>query len=124
MIEDTDGSVFGALLSSPIRFALNLVLLSFENLCRESEHFYGTGESFLFTCRPRWNFYSWAGDNQVTFIKTPFSTRIIHSKSLELDQNLWNLAKICGENQKLSPVFLSLESFCPFAQFSESNIHL
>ena len=33
--------------------------------CRESEHFYGTGESFLFTCRPRWNLYSWAGDNQV-----------------------------------------------------------
>ena len=34
-------------------------------LSRESEHFYGTGESFLFTCQPRWNFYSWAGDNQV-----------------------------------------------------------
>jgi len=50
VIEDTDGSVFGALLSTPIR---------------ESEHFYGTGESFLFTCRPRWNLYSWAGDNQM-----------------------------------------------------------
>ena len=48
--------------------ALLLLLLSFAILCRESEHFYGTGESFLFTCQPRWNFYSWAGDNQVLLL--------------------------------------------------------
>jgi hypothetical protein len=50
VIEDTDGSVFGALLTHPIR---------------ESETFYGTGESFLFTCRPRWNCWKWAGHNNM-----------------------------------------------------------
>lgn len=50
IIEDTDGEVFGALVSCPIR---------------ESDHFYGTGESFLFTCRPTWHLYSWSGDNQL-----------------------------------------------------------
>ena len=77
---------------SGLHSTTNLVSLSFEILSRESEHFYGTGESFLFTCKPRWNFYSWAGDNQVTFIRTPLST-----------ENLWNLTKICGEKQKLFP---------------------
>lgn len=56
VIEDTRGGVFGALVSCPIR---------------ESDHFYGTGESFLFTCRPSWHLYSWAGDNQLFVRGTP-----------------------------------------------------
>jgi len=56
VIEDTQGGVFGALTSCPLR---------------ESDHFYGTGESFLFTCRPHWRLYSWAGDNQLFVRGTP-----------------------------------------------------
>jgi len=47
-IQDTDNNVFGALVSSP------LVL---------SEHFYGTGETFLFQASPRFQVYNWSGDN-------------------------------------------------------------
>ena len=42
--------MFGALLSHPIKLW---------------EHFYGTGESFLFTCRPQWRCWKWSGDNQL-----------------------------------------------------------
>ena len=48
-IEDTRGNMFGALLSCPIKL---------------QDHFYGTGESFLFTCRPEFNIYNWSGENQ------------------------------------------------------------
>jgi len=50
VIQDTQDCVFGALMSCPIR------------LC---EHFYGTGESFLFTCRPGWRCWKWSGENQL-----------------------------------------------------------
>lgn len=56
VLQDTRGGVFGALSSCPLR---------------ESDNFYGTGESFLFTCRPSWRLYSWAGENQLFVRGTP-----------------------------------------------------
>lgn len=47
-VQDTSNTVFGALVSSPI------VL---------SDHFYGTGESFLFRTVPSFTVYNWSGDN-------------------------------------------------------------
>lgn len=49
-IEDTEGEVFGALVSCPVKLR---------------DTFYGTGESFLFTSQPRWELYPWSGDNQL-----------------------------------------------------------
>lgn len=48
-IEDTQENMFGALLSCPIKL---------------HEHFYGTGESFLFTCKPEFRIFNWSGENQ------------------------------------------------------------
>lgn len=53
IIEDTHGSVFGALTSCSLK---------------TSDLFYGTGESFLFTFDPEFSKFSWSGDNQY-FIK-------------------------------------------------------
>nr|XP_037277593.1 oxidation resistance protein 1-like isoform X3 [Rhipicephalus microplus] len=50
---DTEGAVFGVLTSCSLR------------MC---EHFYGTGESFLFTFHPEFKLYKWTGEN-VYFIK-------------------------------------------------------
>lgn len=50
---DTEGAVFGVLTSCSLRM---------------SDHFYGTGESFLFTFHPEFKLYKWTGDN-VYFIK-------------------------------------------------------
>ncbi|XP_015910390.2 oxidation resistance protein 1 isoform X2 [Parasteatoda tepidariorum] len=52
-IEDTDGAVFGALLSYPLR---------------PSDSFYGTGESFLFTFHPAFKIFRWTGENDY-FVK-------------------------------------------------------
>lgn len=46
----TTGEVFGALVSTPLRL---------------DEHFYGTGESFLYTLRPTRQIFSWSGENQL-----------------------------------------------------------
>ena len=48
-VEDTQQNVFGALLSCPIKL---------------TDHFYGTGESFLFTCKPNFRVFNWSGENQ------------------------------------------------------------
>ena len=53
VIQDTNGSVFGALTSHPLR---------------TSDLFYGTGESFLFTFYPDFEKFGWTGHNQY-FIK-------------------------------------------------------
>lgn len=53
VIQDTKGSVFGALTSCPIK---------------TSDLFYGTGESFLFTFDPDFARFPWTGDNMY-FIK-------------------------------------------------------
>ncbi|KAL1431334.1 hypothetical protein MTO96_014347 [Rhipicephalus appendiculatus] len=50
---DTEGAVFGVLTSCSLRMR---------------EHFYGTGESFLFTFHPEFKLYKWTGEN-VYFIK-------------------------------------------------------
>uniref|UniRef100_A0A6B0VHP2 Oxidation resistance protein 1 n=1 Tax=Ixodes ricinus TaxID=34613 RepID=A0A6B0VHP2_IXORI len=47
-ILDTEGAVFGALSSCSLKM---------------SDHFYGTGESFLFSFFPEFKVYRWAGDN-------------------------------------------------------------
>lgn len=47
-IRDIDDNIFGALVSSPIVI---------------SEHFYGTGETFLFTATPRFRMFKWSGEN-------------------------------------------------------------
>ncbi|XP_019618775.1 PREDICTED: oxidation resistance protein 1-like [Branchiostoma belcheri] len=53
VVQDSDDKVFGALTSSPVKI---------------SEHFYGTGESFLFTFFQDFKVYKWTGDNTF-FIK-------------------------------------------------------
>ena len=53
-IEDTNGNVFGALTSRSFRL---------------SDHFYGTGESFLFRLYPEFEVFRWTGKNQY-FIRT------------------------------------------------------
>ncbi|CAH1962598.1 unnamed protein product [Acanthoscelides obtectus] len=53
VIEDTDNNVFGALTSCSLQV---------------SEHFYGTGESLLFTFTPEFKVYNWTGEN-LYFIK-------------------------------------------------------
>jgi len=47
-VEDTRGNVFGSFLSCPIKL---------------HDSFYGTGESFLFTCRPEFKIFNWSGEN-------------------------------------------------------------
>lgn len=53
VIQDTTGSIFGALTSCPLK---------------TSDLFYGTGESFLFTFDPDFARFPWTGDNMY-FIK-------------------------------------------------------
>ncbi|XP_017461038.1 PREDICTED: oxidation resistance protein 1-like [Rhagoletis zephyria] len=53
IIEDTNGAIFGALLSNSLQL---------------SDHFYGTGETFLFTFYPDFACYPWTGEN-LFFIK-------------------------------------------------------
>ncbi|OQR78581.1 oxidation resistance protein 1-like [Tropilaelaps mercedesae] len=52
-ITDTEGALFGAFVSQSIH---------------PSDHFYGTGEMFLWSFHPGFNKYTWSGDNQY-FIK-------------------------------------------------------
>ncbi|OTF79329.1 TBC and LysM domain containing protein [Euroglyphus maynei] len=53
IIEDTNGAKFGALLSHSLK---------------TSDHFYGTGETFLFTFYPTFECFPWTGEN-IFFIK-------------------------------------------------------
>ncbi|XP_025833673.1 oxidation resistance protein 1-like isoform X2 [Agrilus planipennis] len=53
LIQDTDNNVFGALTSCAFQV---------------SDHFYGTGESLLFTFVPHFQVYNWTGEN-LYFIK-------------------------------------------------------
>ena len=41
---------------------------TFNHAPKMSDSFYGTGESFLFSCDPEFKVYSWTGDNNF-FIK-------------------------------------------------------
>lgn len=47
-IQDIEENVFGALVSCPIKLW---------------DHFYGTGETFLFTCQPQFQVFKWSGEN-------------------------------------------------------------
>lgn len=53
VVQDTENNVFGALTSCTVK---------------ASDHFYGTGESFLFTFCPEFKHFTWTGEN-VYFIK-------------------------------------------------------
>ncbi|EAW91905.1 oxidation resistance 1, isoform CRA_c [Homo sapiens] len=53
VIKDSDGQVFGALASEPLKV---------------SDGFYGTGETFVFTFCPEFEVFKWTGDNMF-FIK-------------------------------------------------------
>ncbi|CAH1774592.1 unnamed protein product [Owenia fusiformis] len=48
VVKDTGNNIFGAMTSCPLKV---------------SEHFYGTGESFLYTFTPEFKVYTWTGDN-------------------------------------------------------------
>ncbi|ESO82286.1 hypothetical protein LOTGIDRAFT_146643 [Lottia gigantea] len=48
VVEDTNGHVFGAVTNCPLKM---------------SDHFYGTGESFLYTFYPDFKIFHWSGDN-------------------------------------------------------------
>nr|XP_022295152.1 oxidation resistance protein 1-like isoform X3 [Crassostrea virginica] len=53
VVKDTNNNIFGALTSCELK---------------PSDHFYGTGESFLFTFYPEFKVFKWTGDNNF-FIK-------------------------------------------------------
>lgn len=53
VVKDTNDNIFGALTSCELK---------------PSDHFYGTGESFLFTFYPEFKVFKWTGDNNF-FIK-------------------------------------------------------
>ncbi|XP_023333959.1 TLD domain-containing protein 2 [Eurytemora carolleeae] len=76
-IQDTAGAAFGALISEPIKM---------------DEHFYGTGESFLFSVRPNRKIYKWTGENQL-FVQGTSQSLIIGAGEghfgLFIDSNLY-----------------------------------
>lgn len=53
IVEDTNGFVFGAIVSCPLKV---------------DEHFYGSGESKLFTFYPEFTEWTWTGENNY-FVK-------------------------------------------------------
>lgn len=97
-IQDTEGAVFGALVSHPIRF---------------DEHFYGTGESFLFSLRPKKAVYSWTGENML-FIQGTTESLIVGAGDghfgIFLDSNLYK-----GRSQTCSTY--QNEPLCPNGDF-------
>ncbi|GIY46292.1 oxidation resistance protein 1 [Caerostris extrusa] len=48
VMQDTENAIFGAMLSEPLR---------------QSDGFYGTGETFLFTFHPSFKLFKWSGAN-------------------------------------------------------------
>ncbi|XP_078711966.1 oxidation resistance protein 1-like isoform X4 [Lampetra fluviatilis] len=78
VIKDTDRQIFGALSSDPFKV---------------SDHFYGTGETFLFTFNPEYQCYKWTGDN-LFFIKGDMDSLAIGGGSgqfgLWLDEDLYH----------------------------------
>ena len=73
IIEDTNGAVS---LASYLPPHVSYVLVSFSQkfgallstTIQPSDHFYGTGETFLFTFHPEFECYPWTGEN-LFFIK-------------------------------------------------------
>jgi len=93
-IQDTEGGVFGALVSHPLRF---------------DEHFYGTGESFLYSLRPKKEIYNWSGENQL-FIQGTAESLIIGAGEghfgIFVDSNLYKgRSQSCStyQNEPLAP---------------------
>jgi len=77
VVMDTNDQLFGALISENIRMA---------------EHFYGTGESFLFSLRPKRNVYSWSGENQL-FVQGTLESLVVGAGDghfgLLIDSNIY-----------------------------------
>lgn len=93
-IEDTTGAAFGALLSDPPRL---------------EEHFYGTGESFLFSVRPGYRVYNWSGEN-LLFIQGSHENLVIGAGEghfgIFIDGNLYqgrSQSCLTYKNQPLAP---------------------
>lgn len=93
-IEDTNGAAFGALVSDPLRL---------------EEHFYGTGESFLYSVRPRYGVYNWSGEN-LLFIQGSQDSLVIGAGEghfgLYIDGSLYqgrSQSCLTYKNQPLSP---------------------
>ncbi|XP_077989724.1 oxidation resistance protein 1-like isoform X2 [Glandiceps talaboti] len=61
VVKDADDQMFGALLSTPIKV---------------SDHFYGTGETFVYMLVPEFRMYPWTGENNF-FIKGDFDSLAI-----------------------------------------------
>uniref|UniRef100_A0A8C4X1Z0 Oxidation resistance 1b n=1 Tax=Eptatretus burgeri TaxID=7764 RepID=A0A8C4X1Z0_EPTBU len=78
VIKDTDKQVFGALASDPFKV---------------SDHFFGTGETFLFAFNPAFKSYKWTGENMF-FIKGDMDSLAIGGGSgqfgLWLDEDLYH----------------------------------
>jgi len=76
-ILSTTGEVYGALVSQPLRL---------------DEHFYGTGESFLYTLRPTRQMFNWSGENQL-FVQGTGDSLIVGAGDghfgLFIDSNLY-----------------------------------
>eukprot|EP00088_Acartia_fossae_P012201 TRINITY_DN16278_c1_g1_i1.p1 TRINITY_DN16278_c1_g1~~TRINITY_DN16278_c1_g1_i1.p1 ORF type:complete len:216 (+),score=40.83 TRINITY_DN16278_c1_g1_i1:763-1410(+) len=74
---DTNDQLFGALISENIKM---------------DEHFYGTGESFLFSLRPKKNIFSWSGENQL-FVQGTLDSLIVGAGDghfgLFIDSNIY-----------------------------------
>ncbi|XP_054713523.1 oxidation resistance protein 1-like isoform X2 [Uloborus diversus] len=95
VIENRNSIIFGAYLTSPLKM---------------SDHFYGTGESFLFTFHPEYKVYHWSGENEY-FIKGNVDSFMVGSSEghfgLWLDDDLFrgctNSCQTFG-NDPLCPV--------------------
>ncbi|GFU12072.1 nuclear receptor coactivator 7 [Nephila pilipes] len=78
VIVNRNDAIFGAFLSSPLRM---------------SDHFYGTGESFLFTFCPEFKIFHWSGENDY-FIKGNVDSFFVGSSEghfgLWLDDDLFH----------------------------------
>ncbi|XP_055937164.1 oxidation resistance protein 1-like isoform X1 [Argiope bruennichi] len=78
VIVNRNDAIFGAYLSSTLRL---------------SDHFYGTGESFLFTFHPEFKIYQWSGENDY-FIKGNVDSFFVGSSEghfgLWLDDDLFH----------------------------------
>jgi len=84
-IKDIEENVFGALISCPIKLW---------------DHFYGTGESFLFTTQPQFQVFKWSGENP------HFARGTVDSLSIGAGEGkfgLWLDSEICyGRSQSCS----------------------
>jgi hypothetical protein len=99
VVQDSNDQLFGALISENIRL---------------HEHFYGTGESFLFSLRPKRHIYSWSGENQL-FVQGTLDSLIVGAGEghfgLFIDSNIYKGRTQACETYNNQPLAGAKEDF-------------